>query len=160
MRDVKIIAVGTHLPGPQISNKKLSKILSVSDEWIDFFIGTKSRHFCVDIETGEQYFQLSDICYEAAKNALQKSIIKSSTIDALVLGTATPDTLMPATVNVIADKLGLNNVATYQLQSGCAGAIQALDFGTQLIKSGKFKNVLVIGGDVCNKFLNLKQDLS
>lgn len=160
MIDVKIVAIGTYLPGPQIDNKKLSKILGVSDEWIDFFIGTKNRHFCVDIETGDIRFQLSDICFEAAKNALHKSPIKSSAIDALVLGTATPDTLMPATVNIIADKLCLNNIATYQLQSGCAGAIQALDFGTQLIKSEKFKNILVIGGDVCNKFLNLKQDFT
>lgn len=158
MIEVKIIGTGSFLPGPQIDNKKLSKILTVSDEWIDFFIGTKTRHFCVDIETGETLFKLSDICVEAAKIAITKSGINSSLIDAVVLSTATPDNLMPATVNVVVDKLGLNNIATYELQSGCAGAIQALDFGTQLIKSGKFNNVLIIGGDVCNKYLDLKQD--
>jgi 3-oxoacyl-[acyl-carrier-protein] synthase-3 len=86
--------------------------------------------------------------------------VKLEDIDAIIMATATPDNLMPATVNLVADQLGINYVATYALQSGCAGAIQAIDLGEQIIKSGKANNVLVIGGDVCNKFIDLNQDFS
>lgn len=160
MIDVSISSIGTYLPGPPIDNKTLSAVLKVNEEWIDFFIGTKSRHFCMDMHTGKQIYTLSDICVEAAKKAITQSGVHLSAIEAIILSTATPDHLMPATVNMIADKLGLNHVATYQLQSGCGGAIQALDVGAQLIKSERFSNILVIGGDVCNKFLDLQQDFT
>jgi 3-oxoacyl-[acyl-carrier-protein] synthase-3 len=156
----KIIGIGTYLPGPQIDNETLAQLFHINREWIDFFIGTKTRHFAFDLETKQPRYQLSDICSYAAQQAIENSEIDLKEIQAVILATATPDYLMPTSVNLIADQLGLNNIATYQLQSGCAGAIQAIDLGTQLLKSGRVNNVLVIGGDVCNKFLNLNRDFT
>jgi 3-oxoacyl-[acyl-carrier-protein] synthase-3 len=67
---------------------------------------------------------------------------------------------MPATVNLIAEQLGLDQVPTYQLQSGCAGAVQALGLGRTLITGDGHRAGLVIGGDVCSKHLDLARDLS
>lgn len=160
MKKVKISGVGMYLPGPRITNEELSKRLLINEEWINQYIGTKSRHFSIDLNSGNKVFDLSDICVEAAKSAINIAKISHSDIDAVVMATATPDNLMPATVNIVADKLGLNNIPTFQIQSGCAGAIQALQIATQMFNAPNINNVLVIGGDVCNKFLNIKQDFS
>jgi 3-oxoacyl-[acyl-carrier-protein] synthase-3 len=76
------------------------------------------------------------------------------------MGTATPDSLMPATVNMVAEKLGLNAIPTYQVQSGCAGAMQAIDLATQILSLGKHRTALVIGGDVCVKYIDPERDFS
>ena len=94
----------------------------------------------------------------AAKQAIRLACISESEIDGIFLATATPDALMPATVNVVADQLGLNRIASYQIQSGCAGAIQALDMAVSLIQSGRCHTILVMGGDVSHPFLDLKQN--
>src|SRR5690606_16480939 len=96
----------------------------------------------------------------AGERALAAADMDGADIDFVVLGTATPDTLMPATVNNVADLLGLDQVPTFQLQSGCAGAVQALSLGRSLIASGEHRTGLVIGGDVCSKHLALDRDLT
>ncbi|MFQ3243611.1 MAG: 3-oxoacyl-[acyl-carrier-protein] synthase-3 [Arenicella sp.] len=160
MNRVKIIGVGTHLPGPQIDNEKIQEKFSVNAEWVELMIGNRFRHLVVDLDTGAINASLADICTDAALAALDRAYTDADEIEFIVMGTATPDQLMPATVNMVAQKLGINGVSTYQLQSGCAGAIQALDLGHKLIKTGTFHKGLVIGGDICAKYIDLKQDYS
>lgn len=158
MNNVNIIGVGTFLPGPKIDNRMISETFSVKEEWIDLFIGTKTRHLAMDLHTKKPRYKLVDLCEKAAKEALLSAKKSAESIEFIVMATATPDDLMPATVNQVADRLGINGVATYALQSGCAGAIQALDVASQFIKSGTYKTGLVIGGDVCNKYLDMTQN--
>ncbi|MFH8747480.1 3-oxoacyl-ACP synthase III family protein [Streptomyces rimosus] len=155
-----ITAVGTALPGPAIDNDRLTELLGVNREWVDAFIGTKTRHFAVDLATGEQHSTLTDLAERAAANAMQRAGVRPRSIDFIVLATASPDELMPATVNRVADRLGLNQIPTYQLQSGCAGAIQALDLGSLLLQRPGHRTGLVIGGDVCAKHLRLDRDVT
>ncbi|MFI1887735.1 3-oxoacyl-ACP synthase III family protein [Streptomyces jumonjinensis] len=155
-----LAAVGTALPGDPVDNGKLAKTLGVNDEWIDVFIGTRTRHFARDLDSGEVRWSLADLCAQAAERALTASRVAAEEIEFVVMGTATPDHLMPATVNLVADLLGLDQLPTYQLQSGCAGAVQALDLGRTLIMGGGYRAGLVIGGDVCSKHLDLDRDLS
>ena len=155
-----IASVGTALPGDPVDNAALAKVLGVNEEWIEVFIGTKTRHFARDLGTGTVRWSLADLCAQAAQKALAAPGIDPGAIEFIVLGTATPDTLMPATVNQVADQLGLDQVPTFQLQSGCAGAIQALSVGQTMIASGQYRTGLVIGGDVCSKHLDVQRDLS
>ena len=90
---------------------------------------------------------------------MAKAGVGPSDIDLVVMGTATPDALMPATVNVVADRLGIDGVPTYQLQSGCAGAVQALDVASRMLASGAGRTALVVAGDVSTKFFDLGLDL-
>ena len=76
------------------------------------------------------------------------------------MSTATPDHLMPATVNFVADQLGITHIPTYQIQAGCSGALQGLDVASQFLKSGSYRTALVIGGDVCNKYIDLDRDFT
>lgn len=129
------------------------------EQWIDAFIGTRTRHLAVDMETGDIRCGLADLGETAARGALNAAGLDPAAIDVVVMATATPDQLMPATVNVIADRLGIDGVPSYQLQSGCAGAVQAMELAAQLL-TGRRRNALVIGGDVIARFYDLSADLT
>ncbi|AUG78816.1 3-oxoacyl-ACP synthase [Kitasatospora sp. MMS16-BH015] len=154
-----IASIGTALPGAPVDNEQLAKALGVNQEWVELFIGTKTRHFARDVGTNEVRWSLADLAAQAGEKAIASAGIDPAQIDFIVMGTATPDTLMPATVNHVADQLGLDQLPTYQLQSGCAGAVQALELGRTLVTATGGTG-LVIGGDVCSKHLDLRRDLT
>ncbi|GGJ22711.1 3-oxoacyl-ACP synthase III family protein [Streptomyces brasiliensis] len=155
-----LASLGTALPGDPVDNATLAKVLGINEDWIEVFIGTRTRHFARDLGTGAVRWSLADLCAQAAEKALAAPEVDTSEIEFIVLGTATPDTLMPATVNHVADQLGLDQVPTFQLQSGCAGAVQALGVAQTMIASGQYRTGLVIGGDVCSKHLDLQRDVA
>ncbi|SDD96659.1 3-oxoacyl-ACP synthase III family protein [Actinokineospora iranica] len=157
--DTFILATGAALPGDPVDNDAMARRFGTNAQWVELFVGTRTRHFAVDLETGEQTHTLADLASAAAAQAMSRAGVEAADIDFLVLGTATPDMLMPATVNLVADRLGIDQVATYQLQSGCAGAVQALDIGARLLDEDR-RTGLVIGGDVCAKHLVLDRDTS
>lgn len=161
--EIHVRAAGTALPGPPRDNAELIRrfdLPEVWEQWIDTFIGIRRRHFCVDVDTGEVKYTLADLAETAARRALSGAGIQAADVDAVVMGTATPDQLMPATVNHVADRLGIDRVATFQLQSGCTGAIQALNVAYHLLRSGAQRTALVMGGDSCAKHLDLTLDIA
>lgn len=159
-RKITVAGIGSFLPGEPINNQQLAELFPVNEEWIEYFIGNKTRHLAMDISNGQGTHSLADICTKAAKTAIENSSFSIADIEFVVMATATPDNLMPTTVNLVADKLGINYVPTYQLQSGCAGAIQALDVAYQFLMGGSYKTGLVIGGDTCNKYFDINGDFS
>lgn len=161
--DIHLLAAGTALPGPALDNATLIKrfnLPSVWEQWIDAYVGTRSRHFAVDMDTGEVRYTLADLGETAGGRALAAAGVQAEDVDLIVMGTATPDMLMPATVNQIAERLGIDGVPSYQLQSGCSGAIQALSVAYHLLRSGPYQTALVIGGDTCAKHLDIGIDIS
>lgn len=157
MTAVYVAATGTALPGDPVDNAALGTMLGVSEEWIDLFVGTRTRHFGWDPVTGEVRGSLADLCAEAAARAVHASGLDLADIEFVVLATATPDTLLPTTATEVADRLGLDHLPVYQIQAGCSGAIQALDLGRTLILGGR-RAGLVIGGDVTHRFLSPRRD--
>lgn len=161
MQAIRLAAVGTALPGPPIDNATLTKHLRMSpivEQWIDTFVGTKTRHLAVDLATGEVRGSLADLAEQAGRRALAAAGVEAGHVDLMVMGAAMPDALLPATVNLVADRLGINDVPTYQMLSGCAGAVQAFDVAWQLLSTGRYRTALVIGGDVCAKHVDLSVD--
>ncbi len=159
---VHILSTGTALPGPRIDNATLAARFgmgAVWEQWVDAFIATRGRHLATNLDTGEVDYTLADLGEMAGRRAMTAAGIGPDDIDLMVMGTATPDLLMPATVNVIADRLGIDGIPTYQLQSGCAGAVQALDVACQLTGAGQCRTALVLGGDVGAKHHDLSMDL-
>ena len=160
--NVQLVSVGTALPGPPVTNADLARRFGMDrlwEQWVEHFIGTRTRHLAVDLHTGDVPLWLADLAERAARDALRTAGVQPSEVDLMVFGTATSDKLMPATVNVVADRLGIDGVPTYQLQSGCSGAFQALDVATQLLSTGRYRHALAIGGDVCAKHFDLTADL-
>jgi 3-oxoacyl-[acyl-carrier-protein] synthase-3 len=160
---VRVGSVATALPGPPIDNATLGTAFGASElfeQWVDAFIGTRTRHLSVDLETGEVCSTLADLAETAGRKALNDAGVAPQDIDLVVMGTSMPDALLPTTVNVVADRLGVDGVSTYQLQSGCTGAMQALDVAHQMLLTGRHGTALVIGGDVCAKHVDLGLDFS
>ncbi|MRH92352.1 3-oxoacyl-ACP synthase [Nocardia sp. SYP-A9097] len=153
-RNVHILSVGTFLPGDPIDNVTLAERFGMNSawlQWVDMFIGTKGRHYGFDIRTGERHTTVADMGTASGARALRQAALAPEDIDLIVMGTATPDQLMPATVNVIADRLGINGIASFQLQSGCSGALQALDVARQMLLTGRHRTALVIGAESIGK---------
>lgn len=157
---VRILSVGTYLPGEPVSNDRMEQVFGIRADWIDNLIGTETRHLAANLHQRTFEDDLASMGFKAADRALQAAPIARGDIELVVLATATPDHLMPATVNLIADRLGLNGVATYQVQAGCSGAYQALDVACQFLRAGRFRSALVVGADVINKYLDFDRDFS
>lgn len=160
--DIRILSVGTALPGPLLDNAALARRFGMDElwqQWIDTFIGTSTRHLAVDLESGEVVSSLIDLGTLAARKALENTGLEPGDIDVMVLGTAMPDQLMPTSVNMIADRLGINNLPTFQIQSGCTGAVQAMDLARHLLLAGSGRHALVIGGEVCAKHYDVTLDV-
>ncbi|MFB9679138.1 3-oxoacyl-ACP synthase III family protein [Streptosporangium vulgare] len=160
---IRVLSVGTALPGPPIDTAALAERFGMDrlwQQWVDTFIGTRTRHLAIDLRSGERIQDLADLGELAAVQALARAGISAAEIDVVVLGTATPDTLMPTTVNVIADRLRIDGVPTFQLQSGCSGAVQTFDVAAALLATGRYRTALVIGGDVIAKHYDVKVDLA
>lgn len=150
-----IHVVDYYLPGKRVDNKQLSNYLGVGSDWIDFFVGNKYRNFSYDISDQKVLCSLEDSFVILVEMLFEQSKIPKNEIDAIVMATATPDKLMPATVNSVADRVGFNSIPTFQIQAGCSGAVQAMMFADLIISSGKHKNVLVLGGIRVVNFLVL-----
>ncbi|MGC4806088.1 3-oxoacyl-ACP synthase III family protein [Micromonospora sp. DT233] len=160
--DIRLLSVGSALPGPPVDNATLARHFGMPalwEQWIDVFVGTSTRHLAVDLASGEVRTSLAELGEQAARRALDAGGMAPADIDLLVLGTANPDLLMPATVNMVAEHLGIDGIPTYQLQSGCAGAFQALDVAVHMLAGGGYRNALVIAGEVCAKHFDVKADL-
>jgi 3-oxoacyl-[acyl-carrier-protein] synthase-3 len=155
---IRIVGTGAFLPGPAISNQKIEEVFAVRADWIDFTIGTRSRHFVLDLDTREVRYRLADLCEHAGRSAMQAAGIAAGAIDLVVMSTATPDDLIPATVNVVADRLGLNRVSTLQIQAGCSGAIQSIQVAANFLRAGAARNVLIVAGDACYRYIDFDRD--
>lgn len=158
---VHLVAVGTALPGPPIDNATLAArfgLPQVWQQWVDTFVGTRSRHYAVDLETGEVRYTLADLAETAGRRALATAGIDATAVELMVMSTSSPDLLMPATVNQVADRLGIDGIPTFQLQSGCAGAVQALEVASRMLGTGDYGNALVLGGDTSAKHFDAQMN--
>ncbi|GAA2598603.1 3-oxoacyl-ACP synthase [Streptomyces axinellae] len=155
-----LLGVGTALPGEPVDNETLAAALGIASEWMEAFIGTRARHFAVDLAGGQVRWTLEDLCTDAADRALADAGVEPDGVGFVVLATATPDALMPTTAALLADRLGIGGTPVYQLQSGCTGAVQAFALARALLADGAGGGApgLVVGGDVCARHLDLRQD--
>lgn len=135
-------SVGAYVPSKTLSNKDLEKIVDTTDEWILQRTGIANRHIADDNES------TSDLAYKAAKQAIQRSGLKSSEIDAIICATITPDFFcMPSTACVVADKLGIKYATAFDISAACSGFVYAINIAKAFIESGLKKNILIIGAE-------------
>jgi 3-oxoacyl-[acyl-carrier-protein] synthase-3 len=147
---MRIVALSEVLPGNPVTNRDLASLFGLNEQWLDHMTGNVTRYFCrLDTPPGIPK-STSDLATEAGHRALTAAGLEPTELDFLILTTASPDHLMPATVNLVADRLGINNVPTLQITSGCAGALQGLFVARALLATG-LRRGLVIGADTCLK---------
>jgi len=148
VKTTKIIACGAYLPSKIVSNQELSKIVDTSDEWITSRTGIKQRHLIENDET------TSFLAINAAKLALERSKLKPSDIDLIIVATTTPDKTFPATAVLVQASLGIEKGAAFDVQAVCAGFVYALTIADSMIKSGSASNAIVIGAEAMSKIID------
>ena len=144
-----ITAVGAYVPEYVLTNAELEKMVDTTDDWIKSRTGINERHILKGEGLGT-----SDMGAEAVRMVLKKSGIDPLDVDLLICATTTPDMQFPATANIIADKVGLKNAFSYDLNAACSGFIYALTTGAQYIESGRCKKVIVVGGDKMSSIID------
>jgi 3-oxoacyl-[acyl-carrier-protein] synthase III len=147
---LRIVALSEVLPGEPVTNRDLADQFGLHEQWLDSMTGNRSRYFCRMDTPSDVPKSTGDLAVEAGRKAMADAGIGPEDIEFLILTTASPDHLMPATVNLVADRLGINNIPTLQLTSGCAGALQGL-FTAQALLANGYRQGLVIGADTCLK---------
>lgn len=147
MRHTAIIGTGSYLPENVMTNDNLSELVETSDEWIFSRTGISERR----ISTGEN---TSDLAYKAAVKALDRAGMDPKELDMIICATITPDSFMPATACIIQDKLGAEKAAAFDLTAACTGLIYAMVTADQFIKTGMYRNILVIGAETISKILD------
>jgi 3-oxoacyl-[acyl-carrier-protein] synthase III len=144
----KISALGTYVPPRLLTNSDLEKMVDTSNEWIISRVGIRERHI---VDKG---VATSDLAVEAAKRALAQRGLAASDIDALILGTVTPDMLFPSTACLVQHKLGAKGMWGFDISAACSGFLYALQTGAQFIATGTHRRVLVIGSDVMSSIID------
>ena len=139
MINAYIKGTGSYAPKNIVKNEHFECIGS-SDKWIYENLGIKERR----ISTGET---TSDLAYEAAQVALKDAELLPTDIDLIILATATPDRLAPSCACFVQEKLKATNAVAFDISAVCSGALFATSTAVQYIKTGMYKNVLVIGAD-------------
>ncbi|KQC33136.1 3-oxoacyl-ACP synthase [Nonlabens sp. YIK11] len=139
MNNAYISGTGSYAPENIVPNDYFEKVGS-NDAWIQKNLGIKERR----ISTGET---TSDLATKAAQNALKNASLTAKDIDLIILATATPDKLAPSCACFVQENLEAFDAVAFDISAVCSGAVFAIATAVQFIKSGMYKNVLVIGAD-------------
>lgn len=144
-----ITAVGGYVPDYVLTNEMLEEMVDTSDEWITSRTGIKERRILKGEGRGT-----SEMLVHAAQEALSKRGVDAAEIDLVLACTITPDILVASTAAKVADIIGAQKAAAFDLQAACTGFIYGLTTASQFIQTGMYKKVLVVGGDKMSSILD------
>src|SRR3954462_318035 len=145
---VSIVGTGSYLPERVLTNAELMKIVDTSDEWITTRTGIKERRVAAEGE------QTSDLATKAALRALEQAKIAPADVDLILVATATPDMVFPATACFVQKKIGATKAACLDISAACAGFLFGIEIAQQFITSQTHDVVLVIGAERLTSITN------
>lgn len=143
-----ILGTGSELPSTIITNEALEKMVETSDEWITVRTGIKERRV---LEQGKGN---ADMAYHASIRALEDAGLEVKDLEAIIMGTVTPDYPFPSSACVLEDMLGARGVFSFDVNAACSGFINALAVADSFIRTGMVRNALVVGSDALSRLLN------
>lgn len=144
---VKIKGVGMYVPQKVLTNFDLEKMVETSDEWI------RTRTGIVERRIADPEVASSDLALEASKIAIERAGISPEDIDFIICATITPDMVFPATAYLISEKLGVKKPGI-DINAACSGFVYGSVLAGALLKSGMYRNVLVVGTEVLSKIVD------
>ncbi len=147
-RTVSIVGTGSYVPERVLTNADLSEMVDTTDEWITTRTGIKERRIAAKDE------HTSDMAARAALAAMEQANVKAEDIDLILLATASPDMMFPATACFVQTKIGAINAACLDVSAACAGFLFAIEIGQQFITSHTYDTVLVIGAEKLSSITN------
>ena len=152
MSNPYISGTGFFLPPRVVTNDELSSYMDTTDEWIQERTGIKERRY---VEKG---VGPSDLAIPATEQALKAAGLTVSDIDFIIFATSTPDFYAPGSGCVLQEKMGFNEIGALDIRVQCSGFIYGLSIAEQYIRTGNFKNILLIGAEVQSTAMNLTDE--
>ncbi len=144
---LKILATARALPPRIVTNAELEGLVDTTDQWIAERTGIRERRIAApEVAT-------SDLAAEALLKACAAAGIEPGELDAIIVGTSTPDTLFPSTACWLQHKLGLRGPAAFDVSAGCSGFLYALEIAGGLMHGGA-KRIAIIGAEVMSRVVN------
>jgi len=144
-----ITGIEAYIPSYILTNDELSNMVDTTDEWIMTRVGIHTRHILKEQNEGMSY-----MAERAVKKLLEKTNTDPSEIGALICSTVTGDMVFPATASIIADKCGIVNAMTFDMNVGCAGFIHAFKTMSLYIESGFCKKAIVVSGEKMSSIID------
>ncbi|KPL11491.1 3-oxoacyl-ACP synthase [candidate division TA06 bacterium SM1_40] len=144
-KGARVVGLGSAAPEGVMTNFDLEKMVETSDEWIRARTGIRERRIA------DEKTATSDLSYLAARKAMEAAGVIARELDGIIVATATPDMLFPATACLLQDRLGARNVAAFDLEAGCSGFIYGMAIGDGMIAAGLGETILVVGADTLSK---------
>jgi len=145
---ISITGLGCHVPERVLTNDELAGIVETSDEWISSRTGIRERRIAAEHEA------MSDLSLPASRIALEQAGVRGADLDVIIVATVTPDMAFPATAALVADELGADDAAAYDLSAGCTGFMYALAQAYGMLAGGLAERALVVGGDILSRILD------
>jgi 3-oxoacyl-[acyl-carrier-protein] synthase-3 len=147
--NVGIKGFGAYAPENVVDNAYFESFLETSDEWISKMTGIKERRWANEDE------DTSDLAYKASLKAIEDAGIEATDIDMIMVATSTGDYAFPTVANMLQTKLGIGKVPSMDQLAACSGFMYAIINAQQFIKSGDYKNILVVGADKLSKITDM-----
>jgi 3-oxoacyl-[acyl-carrier-protein] synthase-3 len=144
-----ITAVGGYVPDLILTNKILETMVDTNDEWITSRTGIKERRILKGDNKGTSFLAI-----QAAKDLIQKNNLDPTTIDLVVVATATPDMKASSTSAFTASEIGATNAFAFDLDAACSSFLFGMSVVARYIESGIYKKVLLIGADKNSSMIN------
>jgi 3-oxoacyl-[acyl-carrier-protein] synthase-3 len=147
-----ILGVGHYLPTKVVTNDDLAKLMPTSDAWIQQRTGIKERRFIEHDGIGA-----SDLAVPAAKMAVERAGRSLKDVDMIIFATLSPDVCFPGSGCLLADKLGLPGVPALDVRNQCSGFLYSLSIADAWVRTGMYKNVLIVGSEVHSTGIELAE---
>lgn len=138
----KIAGIGYYVPKNVYTNNDLTRFMDTSDEWIQERTGIKERRYADRI--GETTTTMG---VEAAKIAIERAKIRTEEVDFIIFATLSPDYYFPGCAVLLQREMKMKEVGALDIRNQCSGFIYALSIADQFVKTGMYKNVLVVGSE-------------
>lgn len=142
MYSSKIAGIGHYVPKNVYTNSDLSRFMETSDEWIQERTGIKERRFADRYEE-----TTTTMGIEAAKVAMERAGVTKDDIDFIIFATLSPDYYFPGCGVLLQREMGMKEVGALDIRNQCSGFVYALSVADQFIKTGMYKNILVVGSE-------------
>ncbi|MEW6544458.1 MAG: beta-ketoacyl-ACP synthase III [Nitrospirota bacterium] len=148
----RIAGTGSYLPARRVTNEEVSPHLRLGPEAVCRRTGIRARHWA---EEGQA---TSGLAEEAARRACEAAGLSPSSIEAVIVSTTSPDLGLPSTACLLQRNLKAAKAAAFDLSASCSGFLYGLSAADRLIRSGRFRQCLVVAAEIKSRFLNLQDD--
>ncbi len=149
MINARISGIASYVPDDILDNEMLSQMVDTNDEWITSRVGIKERRILKKENTGSSYLGI-----QAVNRLLESTGLGKDQLDLMICATSNPDYRFPSTASIIHHGVGFTSGYGYDIQAACAGFIVALQNAASYIRSGVYKNVIVVCAEKMSSMIN------